>query len=83
MKGELRPSKNRTYDGLRHLVPTFLRMDDFATELYFVFLCGQSRDSNGYYYVTALWVPYHVHTINTSCVKAGGSEELGAPMPYC
>ena len=29
---------------------------------YFVLWCGHSRDSNGYYYVTALWVPYHIHT---------------------
>ena len=28
MKGELHPSKNHSYDGLRHLVPTFLRMAD-------------------------------------------------------
>ena len=33
MKGELHPSKNRSYDGLRHLVPTFLLMDDSANEL--------------------------------------------------
>ena len=31
---------------------------------YFVFWCGHSRDSNGYYYyyVTVSWVPYHIHT---------------------
>ena len=29
---------------------------------YFVFWCGHSRDSNGYCYVTASWVPYHVYT---------------------
>ena len=28
----------------------------------FGFWYGRSRDSNGYYYVTALWVPYHIHT---------------------
>ena len=33
MKGELHPSKNRSKDGLRHLVPTFLLMDDSANEL--------------------------------------------------
>ena len=62
MKGELHPSMNHSQDGLRHLVPTLLRMDDRADELYFVFWCGHSRDSNGYYYVTASWVPYHIHT---------------------
>ena len=30
---------------------------------YFVCLCGHSRDGNdGYYYVTASWGPYHIHT---------------------
>ena len=43
--------------GFRHLVPTFLLMDDIANELYIVFWCGHSRDSNGYYYVIASWVP--------------------------
>ena len=33
MKSELHPSKNRSQDGLRHLVPTFLLMDDSANEL--------------------------------------------------
>ena len=33
MKGELHASKNRSYDGLRHLAPTFLLMDDSANEL--------------------------------------------------
>ena len=33
MKGELHPSKNHSYDGLRQLVPTFLLMDDSANEL--------------------------------------------------
>ena len=28
LKGELHPSKNRSQDGLRHRVPTFLLMDD-------------------------------------------------------
>ena len=28
--GELHPSKNRSYDGLRHLVPIFLLMHDSA-----------------------------------------------------
>ena len=32
MKGELHPSKNRSSDGLRHLVPTFLLMDDSAND---------------------------------------------------
>ena len=30
VKGELRPSENHSCDGLRHLVPTFLLMDDNA-----------------------------------------------------
>ena len=47
MKGELHPSKNHSYDGLRHLVVTFLLMDDSANELYFVFWCGHSGGSNG------------------------------------
>ena len=33
MKGELHPSKNRSQDGLRHLVPTFLLMDESTNEL--------------------------------------------------
>ena len=33
MKGEVHPSKNRSYDGLQHLVPTFLLMNDSANEL--------------------------------------------------
>ena len=33
MKGELHPSKNRSYLGLRHLVHTFLLMDDSANDL--------------------------------------------------
>ena len=33
MEGELHPSKNRSQDGLRHVVPTFLLMDDNANEL--------------------------------------------------
>ena len=58
MKGELHPSKNHSQDGLRHLVPTFLLMNDSADELYFVFVVwGHSRDSSGYCYVTASWVP--------------------------
>ena len=32
-KGELHPSKNRSYDGLRHLGSTFLPVDDSANEL--------------------------------------------------
>ena len=36
MKGELHPSKNRSQDGLRHLVPTFLLVDDSVNELCFV-----------------------------------------------
>ena len=27
---------------------------------YFVFWCGHSRESNGYYYVTASWGPYDI-----------------------
>ena len=34
MKGELHPSKNRSSDGLRHLAPTFLVMDDNVNELH-------------------------------------------------
>ena len=33
MKGELHPPKNRSYDELRHHVPTFLRMDDSTNGL--------------------------------------------------
>ena len=33
MKGELHSSNNRSQDGLRHRVPTFLLMDDSANEL--------------------------------------------------
>ena len=36
-KGELHPSENRAYDGVRHLVPTFLLMDDSANELLLFF----------------------------------------------
>ena len=50
MKGELHPSKNRWQEGLRHLVPTFLLTDDSANELYFVFWCDHSRDSNKHTY---------------------------------
>ena len=46
MKGELHPSKNRSKQGLRHLVPTFLLMDDSANEL-LCFWCGHSSYSNG------------------------------------
>ena len=53
MKGELHPSKNRSYDGVRHLVPTLLLMDDSANELYFVLWFDHSRDSNGHYCVTS------------------------------
>ena len=34
MKGEMRPSKKRSLDGLRHLVPTFFLVDDSAEELF-------------------------------------------------
>ena len=57
-------------------MPTFLLMDDSANELYFVFWCGHSRDSDGYYYVTASWVPYHIHTTccdHSPCVDLGFS----------
>ena len=63
MKGELHPSKNRSSDGLRHLVPTCSWMT--APTSYFVFWCDHSRDSNGYYYVLrsiCLVVAYHIHT---------------------
>ena len=33
MNGKLHLSKNRSYNGLGHLVPTFLLMDDSANEL--------------------------------------------------
>ena len=33
MEGELDSSKNRSYDGIRHLVPTFLLVHDSANEL--------------------------------------------------
>ena len=42
----------------------------------FVFWCGHSRDSNGYYYVTASWVPYHIHTTwcgHSPCTALGFS----------
>ena len=62
MKGDVHPSKSRSQDGLRHLVPTFLLMDDGANEFRCVYWCDHSRGSNGYYYVTASWAPYLVHT---------------------
>ena len=56
-EGELHPSKNRSYNELRHLVPTILPMDDSANKLLCFFWCGNSGDSNGYNYATASWVP--------------------------
>ena len=47
--------------------------------LYFVFWCGHSRDINGYYYVTASWVSYHLHT--TWCDHPPCAE-LGFSTPY-
>ena len=47
-------------------------------ELYFVFWCGHSRDSNGYYYETASWVPYHIHTTwcnHSPCAELGFSTQ--------
>ena len=46
---------------------------------YFVFWCGHSRDSNGYYYVTASWVPYHIYT--TRCDHSAYAE-LGFSTPH-
>ena len=46
---------------------------------YFVYWCGHSRDSNGYYYVTASWVPYHVHT---TCCDHSPCAELGFSTPH-
>ena len=64
-KGGLHPSKNRSYDRLRHPVPTSCLWMT-APISHFVFCCGHFRNhfrnSNGYYYVTASWVPYHIHT---------------------
>ena len=47
----------------------------------FVFCCGHSRDSIGYYYVTASWVPYHIHTTccdHSPCAGLG----LGFSTPH-
>ena len=77
MKGELHPSKNRSQDGLRHPVPTFLLMDDSANELYCIFWVGNSRDSDGDCCVTASWVPYHIHTTrcdHSPCVEGEGGK---------
>ena len=55
-------------------MPTFLLTDDSANEVYLVFWCGHSRDSNGYYNVAASWVPYHIHTTlcdNSPCAELG------------
>ena len=78
MKSELHLFKNRSRNGLRRLVPAFLFMDDSANEL-LVFLCGHSRDRNGYYCVTASWVPYHIRT--TWCDHCPCAE-LGCSTPY-
>ena len=58
MKGELHPSKNHSYDGLRHLVPTFFLMDDSANEI-FCFLVWplQRQQWVLLYYITTSWVP--------------------------
>ena len=51
-------------------------MGDSANNVYFVFWCGHSRDSNGRYYVTASWVPYHIHTTrrdHSLCAELGFS----------
>ena len=65
---------------LRHHVPTFLLIiDDSASELCFVFWCGHSRDSNGYYYVTASWVPYHIYTTRCNHFPCA---ELGFSTPH-
>ena len=51
-------------------------MDDSGNELHFVSWCDRSRDSNGYYYVTASWVPYHIHTArcdHSLCAESGFS----------
>ena len=60
---------------VNRILPRTARKTDFGTLCllsrlwmtapmsYFVFWCGHSRDRNGYYsYVTASWVPYHIHT---------------------
>ena len=39
---------------------------------YFVFWCGHPKDSNGYYYVTASWVPYHIRTMGSGGGGRGG-----------
>ena len=61
-KGELHPSKDHSKDGLLHLVPTLLLLDDSPKEVYVVFWRGHFKDSIGYYYVTASWAPCHFHT---------------------
>ena len=50
MKGELHPSNNSPWDGLRRLVTNLLLMDNSANELYFVFLYD-SIYGDGYYYL--------------------------------
>ena len=47
MKSELQLSKNRSYDEVRHLVPSFLLMDDSANELRFVFGCDTPETAMG------------------------------------
>ena len=46
IKGEPRPSKNRSYGGLRHLVPAFFLTDDSANEL----LCWKRERIQGLYF---------------------------------
>ena len=46
-------------------------MDDSVNEL-----CDHSRDSHRYYYVTASWVPYQIHTTRCDhfpCAEVGFS----------
>ena len=62
MKGDVHPSKSRSQDGLRHLVPTFLLMDDSANELRCLLVSPLQRQQWEEYYVAASWVSYLVHT---------------------
>ena len=55
-------------------------MDDSVNNDLLCFLVrGHSRDSNGYYNVTASWVPYHIHT--TLCDHSPCAE-LGLSTPH-
>ena len=68
MKGELHSTKNRLRSGLAYgwQLQWVNKISGVAT----------SRDSNGYYYVTASWVPYHNNTTwcdHSPCAELGFS----------